>query len=114
MMKESLKIKQILPDAFHEDVKLKQAICVTIEKKKTKDIIDLLKELKLNNEKVHLKSDSLLISEIETDFSFLFGKNKNNKNNYEIYDISFLKRVKPLDNSHNRILVDFLDVRHNN
>ena len=112
-MKESFKIKQILPDTFYEDVKLKEAICVKVEKKKTKDVIDLLKELKLNNEKVYLKSESFLQSETETEYSFLFGKNRNNKNNYDIYDISFLKRVKPLDQFHNRILVNFLDVRPN-
>jgi hypothetical protein len=109
-LNENFKITQILPDTFYEDVKLKDGICLKIEKKKTKNLVDLLKEFQLNNEKVYLKSDSSSQLYSEREFSYSYGKNRINLSTHEIYDISFLKRVKPLDNNHNRLLINFSEV----
>ena len=43
--------------------------------------------------------------------SYSHGKNKNSNNPYEEYDISFLKRVKPVDKDFNQVLINFTDVK---
>ena len=107
----NFKITQILPDIFYEDVKLKEAFILKIEKNKTKEILDLLKDFDFNNEKVYLKEANLSKLHTEENLkSFASGKIRNNKNLYECYDISFIKRVKPFDKNSNLVLISFKEV----
>lgn len=101
----NFKLEQILPDVFYEDIKLKEAVCVKISKKKTGLVIDFLKQNNLNNDKIYLKNEN---KTIESDYKV--GTFTNKTEEYINFDISFIKRVKPLDNENNLILIGFTEV----
>jgi precorrin-6B methylase 1 len=108
---KSIMLTQILPDIFEQEPKLKEALLLKVDKKKTGHIVSFLKENGLNSDKVYInekseKENKILVEEEE----IKFGK-YNNKNNSSFYDISFLKRVKPLDEKDNLIIIGFQDVK---
>ncbi len=117
--KTSCLIEQILPDIFNQSIDLKDAYVLKINKKDTGLIINFLKENNLNKDKVFLKAfrNKLKSNENSKYFSndFEYGKfsynlNLENKNSNILFDISFLKRVKSLNENENLILIAFLDV----
>jgi hypothetical protein len=104
MEQENFSIKQVLPDAFDREVLTKDAICIKISKKSTGVLIDVIRECGLNAEKVFLLDDTECHSE-------LWKKGKiENKIKYTQYDISFLKKVKPLDKESNLVMLNFVEV----
>jgi hypothetical protein len=107
--KKSVKITQILPDVFEDEPKLKEALIIKINKKKTGQIVSFLKENGLNSDKIYINEE--LENEnkkINYEEEFKFGKY--NKKDSSFYDISFLKRVMPLNEKDNLIIVGFQDV----
>ncbi len=110
---ETTQILQILPDVFYEEVLLKPALCIRINKKHTSSIIQFLKNKNLTNEKTYLKEEYK--DEKSSIPSYAIGSYSNNKKsfgkylNYLQYDISFLKRVKPL-NDENLLMIGFQEV----
>jgi hypothetical protein len=114
--------EQVLQEIFSDSIDLKDAYVLKINKKDTGLIINFLKENNLNQDKVFLKSlsgdsnsyDKNSIN-LSTDTDFKYGKfsinfNMHNKNSKNLYDISFLKRVKSINDNENLILIAFLDV----
>lgn len=107
------KINQILPDSFYVDIPLKEALCIEISKKYTGDVIKFLKDKNLVQEKVLLKkAKNVLIEQEYKKGKYLFLKNNEENNDYELVDLTFLKRVKPINNNSNLILIAFLDVKY--
>ncbi len=108
-------LKQILPDIFNDkNIRLKEAYILKSDKKKTGMIMEILKECKLISDKVYLYDN------IKTEGDEIYSSGKFDKNytpntigldvGYKIYDISFLKRVKPINEKENLILINFKDV----
>jgi len=77
-----MKIEQILPDILLEDIPLKKAICIRIEKKLTGEIIKFLKDYIIDYEKSAFYLDSKYFNNYTNENEkFKFGKfNIKNKN----------------------------------
>lgn len=115
---EKIKITQILPDVFTPTLALKEALCLTVEKKKTGVVMESLKESGLITDKVYLKN----VDDCDNFNSkpYMLGRYKKSyfcqqdisklDSHYSIYDISFLKRAKPLNENENIIFVGFTEV----
>ena len=98
-------IKQILPYYITAKIPTKIGICILVDKKLTNKIINILKQKNLSLEKVYLK-DNYFINEKLEDYQKK-SLNNNSNNGFEIYDCSFLKRVKNFNNSQNLILISY-------
>ena len=98
-------VVQILPDVFEDDIMLKKALVLKVDKKKTGLIVGFLQQVNgLNSDKIYLNSTNS--ESISTD-DFKYGKLiKNSK----FYDVSFLKRVKQINEEENLVLIGFIDV----
>jgi hypothetical protein len=106
-----IKINQILPDIFEEEPKLKEAFILKIHKKKTGHIVSFLKENGLNSDKIFINEESEKgHTQIINEEEFKFGKY--NKKGSSFYDVSFLKRVMPLNEKDNLIIIGFQDVNN--
>ena len=112
MALEYFKILQILPDIFLKEIYLKESLILKISKKKTSMIMSCLKDCKLISDKICLKIDKEL-----SDFKDIKGKYDKSYffhsdiviSDYKLFDISFLKRVKSIDEE-NYILINFVEV----
>lgn len=102
-----MKIIQILPDVFEEEVKTRTALTLQINKKHTGGIVQFLKSF-ITDRTIYIK----YIEETIQDYKF--GKYNNQfkkiSNDFIQIDISFLKMVKSVSNEENIILIGFLEV----
>jgi hypothetical protein len=102
-----MKIFQILPDVFENDVEVRQALTLQVNKKYTGSIVYFLKSF------IAEKTIFIKYSEKKnTDYSFgkYNSKNKKIKNEFIEIDVSFLKMVKSISNDENLILISFVEV----
>ena len=102
---EKYLIEQILPYYITAKIPIKKGICIQIEKKLTTNIIKILKQKDINLDSVYLKDNNFLKQNLNEYEKSSFDNNINNE--YIIYDCSFLKRVKNLNDSKNLILISF-------
>lgn len=102
-------IEQILPSFITREIKCKKAICVSVDKNKTKSIMDQLKNPSYCLNKILLikEANANDITLEEFQMRSKDKDNNNNSNKYKEYDCSFLKRVKSINAKTNHILIGF-------
>ena len=102
-----MKIIQILPDVFEEEIKTRTALVLQINKKHTGGIVQFLKTF-VTDRITYIK----YIEKATQDYKFgKYNKQfKKNSNDFIHIDISFLKMVKSASNEENIILIGFLEV----
>jgi hypothetical protein len=101
--------QQILPDVFSNTLPTKPVLCVKVNKKRTEKVKEFLKNNKLLEEQVFLKNEfknESLPDYLKTNINKEMDK-------YSQYDISFMKRVRPINKEENLIIVSFLEVSIN-
>lgn len=99
-------ISQILPDYITEDILLKPCLCVKIENKQTSQFLAKLKSNNLILNNIYLKGIHYSPKNISKDFQ---KPSKFHIEQFEKYDVSFLKRVKKYNSIQNLILISFIE-----
>jgi hypothetical protein len=104
--------KQILPDKLLRDLEIREAICLQIPKEKTGEIKKLLREINL---KYKINEKITYIKNIKNDYeedkdNYAYGKYNRKYTEYEEIDISFIKRVKKLNEKDNLYMIGFEEV----
>lgn len=99
-------IEQVLPDFINMSIPTRPALCAIIPKKETGKMLNLLKQKGYCLEKVHLHNSIPITNEKK---EYQTSQSNQNKNEFELVDCSFLKRVKNGGETNNIIVITFLD-----